>query len=120
LENVESSIRSHFGKGENIMEKFGKTVVIVLISAIAIFATGFAIMKLWGWFVVPACGFEFVSFWHAYGLALFFQALSGSHHSVVSISQKKDEKTFESQIIEAIARIIVLLLLVGIGWLIVH
>ena len=88
----------------------GCLIAIVAIAA-GLALNGWALMTLWGWFVVPF-GLPAVGLWHALGLSLLGQMLTTRRPA----PRKGDETGLRHQLGLLAYAVLVPLLALGLGW----
>lgn len=55
-------------------------IIFIILLIPSIFIHGFAVMTMWGWFIVPL-GVMALTLWHSLGLALTTYYISGGLHN---------------------------------------
>lgn len=68
------------------MENFGKFMTIILVMFISAIVSGFVILKLWAWFIVPIFEIQPLKLVEATGLMLFIVYLKINSNKKVDIN----------------------------------
>lgn len=68
------------------MKNFGIIMYMLLTIIVGMFIGGFIISKLWGWFIVPTFGLNYLTILQAIGISLFVSLFK---------TQKKSKKEFD-------------------------
>ena len=88
-------------------------LVIPVVMLISAFVSGWSLMHLWNWFIVPLGAVEITSIWWAYGIGLVVGLFTYTR-----VDAKKREG------VEVLTRLLFVLgwplVLVGLGWIVVN
>lgn len=95
------------------MEDFGKLSYVFVLYVITTIISGFAFMKLWGWFITYSFSIKEVGFVEAVGLAFIINYLKTKQFSKNDGGDDMEELTEKF-----IKYLIYILITLGVGWFI--
>ncbi len=99
-----------------MLESLGQFFVRLVILAITLPLRGYAILKLWAWFIVPL-GVSSLGFWHALGFALIASYLTYDVGALMARG-REDKRTFTEKAVEdMIMGVLLPLWALTFGWL---
>lgn len=107
-------------KDEAFATCFGMIVSTILLIVAGTLVDGWALAKIWNWFMPTVFGLVSLTMWKAIGISMVFQLFTRTDH-IESGSKSSDTKSFGEIFVQSLVKVVLTpLFSVFIAWIVVQ